>query len=83
MRKRRRSLGKTLFPNEILRSAFVDMTRPLWGKYETLGAKKHMKKVETAITNIIHGRPVLNRDALINLESLDYYVSILFELQRE
>ncbi|MFQ6067406.1 MAG: acetoacetate--CoA ligase, partial [bacterium] len=33
----------------------------------------NMKKVESAVTNIIHGRPVLNRDALINPESLDYY----------
>ncbi len=33
----------------------------------------NMKKVESAVTNLIHGRPVLNRDALINPESLDYY----------
>ena len=32
-----------------------------------------MKKVESAITNIIHGRPVTNRGALSNPESLDYY----------
>ena len=43
----------------------------------------NMKKVETAVTNLIHGRPVLNRDALINPEALDYYENILFELQRE
>jgi acetoacetyl-CoA synthetase len=43
----------------------------------------NMKKVEVAVTNIIHGRPVLNRDALINPESLDYYESILSDLQRE
>ncbi len=42
----------------------------------------NMKKVEIAVTNIIHGRPVLNRDALINPESLDYYERILPELQR-
>ena len=41
----------------------------------------NMKKVESAVTNIIHSRPVLNRDALINPESLDYYESILPELQ--
>ena len=40
----------------------------------------NMKKVETAVTNIIHGRPVLNRDALVNPESLDYYQN-LKELQ--
>ena len=43
----------------------------------------NMKKVEIAVTNIIHNRPVLNRDALINPESLDYYESILPDLQRE
>jgi acetoacetyl-CoA synthetase len=43
----------------------------------------NMKKVEIAVTNILHGRPVLNRDALVNPESLDYYESILPDLQRE
>ena len=43
----------------------------------------NMKKVEIAVTNLIHGRPVSNRDALINPESLDYYESILAELQKE
>ena len=33
----------------------------------------NMKKVESAVTNILHGRPVLNRDALMNPESLNYY----------
>jgi acetoacetyl-CoA synthetase len=36
----------------------------------------NMKKVESAVTNLIHGRPVLNRDALINPQSLDYYENI-------
>jgi acetoacetyl-CoA synthetase len=40
-----------------------------------------MKKVESAVTNIVNGRPVSNRDALINPESLDYYEQILPELQ--
>ena len=40
----------------------------------------NMKKVESAVTNIIHGRPVLNRDALVNPESLDFYEK-LEELQ--
>ena len=40
-----------------------------------------MKKVESAITNLINGRPVLNRDALNNPESLDYFEKILPELQ--
>jgi len=43
----------------------------------------NMKKVEIAVRNIIHGRPVSNRDALLNPESLDYYESIISELQRE
>ena len=41
----------------------------------------NMKKVESAVTNIIHGKPVLNQDALANPESLDYYASIVPKLQ--
>lgn len=33
----------------------------------------NMKKVETAVTNLVHGRPVTNRDALVNPECLDFY----------
>src|SRR5450756_188580 len=33
----------------------------------------NMKKVETAVTNLVHGRPVTNRDALANPDSLDFY----------
>lgn len=39
------------------------------------------KKVESAVTNIVNGEPVLNRDALSNPESLDYYEKIVPELQ--
>ena len=42
----------------------------------------NMKKVESAVTNIVNGRPVLNRDALKNPESLDYYEKILPELEK-
>jgi acetoacetyl-CoA synthetase len=42
----------------------------------------NMKKVESAVTNIIHGRPVTNRDALMNPEVLDYFEKILPELQK-
>ena len=42
----------------------------------------NMKKVESAVTNIVNGRPVLNRDALSNPESLDYYEKILPDLQK-
>ncbi|MFB0559839.1 MAG: acetoacetate--CoA ligase [Candidatus Lokiarchaeia archaeon] len=41
------------------------------------------KKVEIAVANIIHGKPVLNRGALSNPESLDYIEKILPELQKE
>ena len=34
------------------------------------------KKVEGAVTNIIHGRPVSNRDALSNPQSLDYFAEL-------
>jgi acetoacetyl-CoA synthetase len=40
----------------------------------------NMKKVELAVSNVIHNRPVLNKDSLKNPESLDYFVN-LKELQ--
>jgi len=43
----------------------------------------NMKKVESAVTNLIHGRPVLNRDALVNPESLDYIAGLLSKLQTD
>jgi acetoacetyl-CoA synthetase len=42
----------------------------------------NMKKVESAVTNIVNGRPVLNRDALKNPECLDFYEKMLPELQK-
>jgi acetoacetyl-CoA synthetase len=42
----------------------------------------NMKKVESAVTNIIHGRPVLNRDALSNPQVLDYFEKIIPKLQK-
>lgn len=33
----------------------------------------NMKKVETSVTNLLHGRAVTNRDALANPECLDFY----------
>jgi len=41
----------------------------------------NMKKVESAVTNIINGRAVSNRDALINPGSLEYYEQILPQLK--
>ncbi len=32
-----------------------------------------MKKMESVVANIVHGRPVTNREALSNPESLDGY----------
>jgi len=40
----------------------------------------NMKKVESAVTNIINGRAVSNKDALINPGSLEYYEKIMPEL---
>jgi acetoacetyl-CoA synthetase len=40
------------------------------------------KKVESAVTNLVGGRPVLNRDALRNPDSLDHFEEILPELQK-
>jgi len=42
----------------------------------------NMKKVESAVTNILNGRAVSNRDALINPGSLEYYEQIVSELQK-
>jgi acetoacetyl-CoA synthetase len=39
------------------------------------------KKVEIAVTNIIHGRSVTNKDALRNPESLDFYEKIISKLK--
>jgi acetoacetyl-CoA synthetase len=37
----------------------------------------NMKKVETAVSNIVNNRPVTNRDALANPESLNFYAELL------
>ena len=42
----------------------------------------NMKKVELAVKKVIHGQEVLNKDALRNPESLDYYAH-LKELQED
>jgi acetoacetyl-CoA synthetase len=43
----------------------------------------NMKKVESAVANIINGEPVTNRDALINPETLGFYEEILPKLRKE
>lgn len=40
------------------------------------------KKVESAFTNIVNKRPVTNRDALSNPESLDYLIKLLPEVEK-
>ncbi len=42
----------------------------------------NMKKVESAVSNIVNGRPVTNRDALINPESLDDFEKIVPQLRK-
>ena len=40
------------------------------------------KKVESAVTNMVNGRRITNREALGNPESLDYFEALLPELQK-
>ena len=40
----------------------------------------NMKKVESAVMNIANGRPVANRDALVNPDSLEYFERVFTEL---
>jgi len=41
----------------------------------------NMKKVESAVTNILNGRAVSNKDALINPGSLEFYEGVLEKLK--
>ncbi|MFX1513867.1 MAG: acetoacetate--CoA ligase, partial [Promethearchaeota archaeon] len=41
------------------------------------------KKVEIAVTNALHGRPITNRGALTNPESLDFYEKFTNQLKQE
>lgn len=43
----------------------------------------NMKKVESAVRNIIDGKPVANRAAITNPESLEYFEKLLPQLQSE
>ncbi|MGA2461683.1 MAG: acetoacetate--CoA ligase [Candidatus Bathyarchaeia archaeon] len=43
----------------------------------------NMKKVESAVRNIVNGKPVANREAITNPESLEYFERILPELQKD
>jgi acetoacetyl-CoA synthetase len=39
----------------------------------------NMKKVESSVTALVQGRPVVNRDALANPGSLDHFERIIAE----
>ncbi|MGC9158732.1 MAG: acetoacetate--CoA ligase [Terracidiphilus sp.] len=41
----------------------------------------NMKKVESSVANILNGRPVTNRDALVNPGSLDFYERLATSLR--
>jgi acetoacetyl-CoA synthetase len=41
----------------------------------------NMKKVESAVTNILNGRPVANHDALINKDVLSFYEQVAADLR--
>ncbi|MFN3347262.1 MAG: acetoacetate--CoA ligase, partial [Candidatus Bipolaricaulaceae bacterium] len=41
----------------------------------------NMKKVETAVSNLVNGRPVTNRDAIVNPECLDFYEEVAKRLR--
>ncbi len=41
----------------------------------------NMKKVESAVANLINGEPVTNRDALINPETLDFYEKVIPQIR--
>lgn len=43
----------------------------------------NMKKVESSVSNLLNGRPVTNRDALANPESLDFFERAARELQEK
>ncbi len=43
----------------------------------------NMKKVEVAVANIINKKPVTNRDALVNPQSLDFYMRLVPQLERD
>lgn len=43
----------------------------------------NMKKVESAVMNIIHGRPVQNRDALVNPGALEFFERIRPQLDSD
>jgi acetoacetyl-CoA synthetase len=43
----------------------------------------NVKKVESSVSNLINGKPITNREALVNPESLSFYEKLIPELQKE
>ncbi len=43
----------------------------------------NLKKVEIAVSNILNGRPVTNRDAIVNAEVLEFYEKFAKELRKK
>jgi acetoacetyl-CoA synthetase len=39
--------------------------------------------VESSVSNLINGKPITNREALVNPESLSFYEKLIPELQKE
>ena len=73
IRKSSRRSGPTHHPG---------MFRPKFFAIPDIPYTLNMKKVELAVKKVIEGKPVLNKDALSNPESLDHYAE-LKELQED
>jgi acetoacetyl-CoA synthetase len=43
----------------------------------------NLKKVEIAVSNILNGRPVTNREAIVNADVLEFYERFAQELRRK
>ena len=43
----------------------------------------NLKKVEIAVSNILNGRPVMNREAIVNADVLEFYERFALELRKK
>jgi acetoacetyl-CoA synthetase len=43
----------------------------------------NLKKVEIAVSNILNGRPVTNREAIVNADVLEFYERFAQELRKK
>ena len=61
---------------------------PFFNRNRAAGVLPHLpktfngKKVESAVTNLVNGRRITNREALGNPESLDFFEALLPEFQK-